>query len=78
MNVLELRSDLHNIIDKITDKNVLQALKTLLSGKVVEKADWWETITEEERKDIELGLLEADKGEVIAHEDVMQKYQKWL
>jgi hypothetical protein len=33
MSVTELRADLHNMIDKISDSNVLNAVKTLLSGK---------------------------------------------
>lgn len=78
MDVTELRTELHNKIDKITDRNILQALRTLLSNKAIEKSDWWDTITEEERKEIELGLAEAERGEVIPHEEVMKKYKKWL
>jgi len=78
MDVIELRTDLHNIIDKITDSNILNAVKTLLSGKTAPQTDWWDTISEEERTEIEQGLAEADRGEVIAHEEVMKKYKKWL
>ena len=78
MDVKELRADLHNMIDKISDRNVLIALKTLLSGKADTKTDWWDTISEEERKEIEQGLAEDERGEVIPHEEVMKKYKKWL
>jgi predicted transcriptional regulator len=77
MDVIELRTDLHNIIDKISDSNVLLALKTLLSGKTTKQADWWDTISVEEKAEIEQGLAEADKGELIPHEEVMKKYKKW-
>ena len=78
MDVKELRADLHNMIDKISDRNVLIALKTLLSGKADTKTDWWDTISEEERKEIEQGLAEDERGEVTPHEEVMKKYKKWL
>ncbi|MGF7138261.1 hypothetical protein [Roseimarinus sediminis] len=78
MDVIELRTDLHNMIDKITDSNVLHAIKTLLSDKSVSQEDWWDTISEEERKGIEQGLAEAERGEVIPHEEVRAKYDKWL
>ncbi|MBS3742545.1 MAG: hypothetical protein KGY74_10530 [Candidatus Cloacimonetes bacterium] len=78
MDVKELRADLHNMIDKISDRNVLNAVKTLLSGKTETKTDWWDTISEEERAEIEQGLAEADRGEVTPHEEVMEKYKKWL
>jgi predicted transcriptional regulator len=78
MNVTELRSDLHNMIDNITDSNILNAVKTLLAGKIATQADWWNVISDEERAEIEQGLSEAEKGEVITHEEVMAKYKKWL
>ncbi len=78
MDVIELRTDLHNMIDKISDSNILNAVKTLLSGKVDTQADWWDTISAEERAEIEQGLAEADRGDVTAHEEVMAKYKKWL
>lgn len=78
MDVKELRADLHNMIDRISDRNILNAVKTLLSGKTETKTDWWDTISEEERAEIEQGLAEADRGEVTPHEEVMEKYKKWL
>lgn len=78
MDVIELRADLHNMIDKISDSNILYAVKTLLTGKTSKQSDWWETISEEERSEIKQGLAEADRGEIIPHEKVMAKYKKWL
>ncbi len=78
MDVIELRTDLHNMIDKISDSNILSAVRTLLSGKIATQTDWWHTISDEERAEIEQGLAEADRGEVISHEEVMAKYKKWL
>ena len=78
MDVVELRTDLHNMIDKITDSNILNALKIILSSKSLSQADWWETISDEERAEIEQGLKEAEKGELVSHEEVMTKYKKWL
>ena len=42
------------------------------------EVDWWNTISAEERADISEGIAQADKGEVIPHEEVMEKYKKWL
>ena len=78
MDVTELRANLHNMIDKISDKNILKALRTLLYEKAASKADWWDTISQEEQEEIEQGLSEADRGEVISHEEVMKRYKKWL
>jgi hypothetical protein len=66
------------MIDKINDSDILNAVKTLLSGKTTKQVDWWDTISDEERAEIEQGIAEADRGEVIPHEEVMAKYKKWL
>jgi len=78
MDVTELRANLHNMIDKISDKNILKALRTLLYENAASKADWWNTISQEEQEEIEQGLSEADRGEVISHEEVMKRYKKWM
>ena len=77
MNAIELKSDLHRLIDKINDVNILNAVKILLS-KGEEETDWWDEISEEERQSIERGLAEADRGELIPHEQGMKEYKKWL
>ena len=35
--------------------------------------DWWDEISEAERKSIEKGLAEADRGDLIPHEEVMKE-----
>jgi len=64
------------MIDNITDSNILNAVKTLLAGKTATQTDWWNVISDEERAEIEQGLSEAERGEVITHEEVMAKYKK--
>ena len=36
-------------------------------------ADWWDEISDSERAAIEEGLAEADRGELIPHEEVMKE-----
>ena len=36
-------------------------------------ADWWDEISDAERNAIEEGLAEADRGELIPHEEVMKE-----
>ena len=41
------------------------------------KKDWFSLMTEEEQKEIKTGLEQADKGEFVANEKVMQRFNKW-
>lgn len=77
MNVLNLKSDIHSLIDKINDINVLNAIKVLLSRQVSE-TDFWDEIPEAVKESIERGIEQERKGETKPHEEVMKKYKKWL
>ncbi|MBK6964229.1 MAG: hypothetical protein IPH20_09885 [Bacteroidales bacterium] len=78
MDAIVLKREISALIESISDIEVLQALKTLLSHKVSKQADWWNTISEEERIEIKQGLEEALNEEVIPHDEILKKYMKWL
>ncbi len=75
MNTIELKTDLHNLIDKINDVNILNAIKVLLSKKTKE-FDWYDELDSEQKKSIEQGLNELDNGEGIPNESVMAEVRK--
>jgi predicted transcriptional regulator len=53
---------------------VLSVMKTFAQ----EENDWWDAVEEAASESIARGLKQADEGNVIPHEEVMKKYQKWL
>ena len=75
MNTIDLKSDLHNLIDKINDTHVLNALKTILS-KQVEDADWWDELPDSVRESILEGLGQSEAGNTIEHEIVMREVKE--
>lgn len=64
---LELVQLIINTRKPLTLKKVEEVLKR---GN---EQDWWDEIGEAERQSIEKGLAEADRGELIAHEEVMKE-----
>jgi uncharacterized damage-inducible protein DinB len=78
MDAVILKREISALIESISDIEVLQALKTLLSHKVSKEEDWWNSISEEERNEIKQGLEEALNGEVIPHDEILKKYKKWF
>ena len=77
MNSLELKSDLHNLIDNVNDINILNAIKVLINERVSE-SDFWDKLPLDVQKSILKGKEQAEKGESKSHEEVMEKYEKWL
>jgi predicted transcriptional regulator len=39
------------------------------------KKDWWDEISAEEKSEIKEGLAEADRGQLIPHQKVMNRYK---
>ena len=42
------------------------------------ESDWWPEISKEHQTAIKEAITEADKGEVIPHQEMVKKYRKWL
>jgi len=76
MDLINIKSDLHAIIDQTNDVKVLEAVKTLLQSKMEER-DFWDQLPGFQKRSIERGLLQAARGETIPHEEVMKKFEKW-
>ena len=77
MNSIELKSDIHNLIDNVNDINILNAIKVLINERVSE-SDFWDKLPLDVQKSILKGKEQTEKGESKSHEEVMGKYEKWL
>ena len=75
MDIKEEKLELIQWLAGVRDMGIIKEFITLKKSKEV---DWWDTISMEERTEIAEGIAQADKGEVIPHEEVMEKYKKWL
>ncbi|KAF2512620.1 hypothetical protein [Flavobacterium foetidum] len=59
---------------KVEDERVLEKLELVLKAN---QSDWFSELSESEKIEIQIGLDQAEKGEVISHEDVMKRFSKW-
>jgi predicted transcriptional regulator len=76
MNYLGLKNTLHEMIDQVDDPDVLFAIKKLLKNQ--SHADFWDELPDEVKESIEIGLKQAENGEVIPHEEVMKRIEEKL
>ncbi len=76
MNTVELKSDLHNLIDKVEDPIILNALRAILSKEV--RRDFWDELPLSVQESVKKGMEQANRGETRPHSEVMKKYKKWL
>ena len=80
MNKTTLRLNLHKLIDKIENQNLLEEyykeIKSIIEnsqGKI------WEKLTNEQKKEILLFYEESETdNHLLDHDSVMNKYKDWL
>lgn len=79
MSTPELKNTLHSYIEHIEDKNVLEAVRTLLKSALGKnKGDLWDSISNEEKAAVEEGIKDIKAGRVHKHEAVMKEARKKL
>ncbi|MBX7226256.1 MAG: hypothetical protein K1X55_09505 [Chitinophagales bacterium] len=76
MRTVELKSNLHNILDKIENEQLLWTIYDFLQqGDIKNEGQIWKTLNEEQKKEIYLSYEESqDDKNLIDWETVMKKY----
>ena len=80
MTLMELKSNLHNLINQIESVSLLEdyyaEMKEIVSTG---KHKIWDTLSAEEKKEILLSFEESEHEEnLVDNELVMEKYKKYL
>jgi hypothetical protein len=73
MSTAELKYTLFKVIDAINDNKTLKDIYSFVSTKT--DSDFWDSLTETQKEEIEAALKELDAGLGISHEKVMAKYK---
>ena len=76
-NTAEMKNYLHKLIVETDDFQILKEVKNYFIS-VNKTADWLDTISEDEKRSIELGLKQLDAGERVECGQVKQKIDKLL
>jgi hypothetical protein len=74
---MDIQAEKLQLIEWLAGLNNTKVLKRFISLKNEQQKDWWDQINLEEKTEIEEGLSQADKGEMLPHKVVMDKYNKW-
>jgi uncharacterized protein HemY len=75
VNILNAKIDLIKWLTTIEDSSVIEKIMEIRN---TEKEDWWNKISDAEKKSIELGISDADTGNMKPHAEAKKIYEKWL
>ena len=76
----ELKKELHEYIDNINSEETLmmvhEDISAYLKNEIIEKADEDE-LTEEQEKQLEEAIRQADAGEFVSEEEYLKATARW-
>lgn len=75
LNILNKKLELIQWLTSIEDASIIEKIMEL---RKKENKDWWDSISENEKKAIESGLKDADSGKLNPHSNARKLYEKWL
>ena len=82
MSNLELKGGILEMIARIDDQESLRELAKIITeflGNHEQDNDYWEDLSEAEKRELDSAILESeDESNLVDHEDVMKKYERWL
>ena len=75
MGTIELKSNLHKMVDQIDNEQLLHAIYDFLKGRLSsEEGQIWKSLTEEQKKEVYLSYQDSeDQHNLISWEDVKKK-----
>ncbi|MEO7988436.1 MAG: hypothetical protein ABI663_02785 [Chryseolinea sp.] len=76
MGTVEIKSDLHKILDKIENEQLLRTVYDFLKqSENAEEGQIWKTLTEEQKREVYLSYEESqDDKNLIDWEEIKKKF----
>ncbi|RKQ42451.1 hypothetical protein BXY85_3061 [Roseivirga pacifica] len=74
---MDIQAEKLRLIEWLASLKDSSTISELIAFKKSKEADWWDEFSSEEKAEIEEGLAQADRGEVVPYKQVMAKYNKW-
>ena len=76
MSTIEImKQEVKKYIDT-ADPKVVKMVHAML--EVDADNDWWDTMPEKVKADVEAALKESERGDVIPNSEIQKRYKKWL
>jgi predicted transcriptional regulator len=72
---MDIQAEKIQLIEWLAALNKPSIIKKIISLKEKE-TDWWDEISAEEKSEIEEGFAQADRGQLVPHQKVMNRYKK--
>ena len=72
-----LNEEINQYLDHL-NTHQKEVVLSVVKAFVHEETEWWDKVEGDAKESIARGMKQAKEGNVIPHEEVMKKYNKWL
>ncbi|MCB9297115.1 MAG: hypothetical protein H6559_28930 [Lewinellaceae bacterium] len=72
MSVAELKNNLHRMVVETNDPEILAQIAALFTSLLGEE-DWWDSLSNEQKKKIEEGEADSEAGRTVPYSEVKEK-----
>jgi hypothetical protein len=73
---MNVQAKKYHLIEWITNIQDIKLINKLV--KIAEESDWWDAISDEEKKSIERGQQDINEGRIVSHSEAKKLYGKYL
>jgi exosome complex RNA-binding protein Rrp4 len=77
MTTLEIKSDIHKMVEKIEQEQYLLDIHQSLSA-LLDVRDVMDVLNEQQKKNLQKSFQQAQNGQVQSYQDLKQKYNQWF
>jgi len=75
---INIKSKKIELIQWLSTIEDLSVINKIIDLKKQENKDWWNSISENEKRSVEKGLQDAEAGKLNSHSKAKELYGKWL
>ena len=75
MQISDIKLELFRYIDNLEENKLLQIYKSIISNTPEQEMDFWNTLNEWQKQDIEMGLEDLEEGKKVDFDEAMLKYE---
>ena len=75
---MDLATRKNNFIQELTmvDETIMLHLEKVLK-EIKKEQDWYGKLDSDEKKEIEIGIQQANENDFVSNDEVMSKFSKW-
>ena len=78
MSTAELKNVLHKLIVETNDVDILENIMNYIHAIKKKNIDWWDSISDEEKKLINKGIQQYKDGQTSSHKEVRNQIDQIL